>query len=260
MLLDPRNGPDWDLPPPTAPIRPYVIASSPRTGSTLLARLLWDTGLVGAPKEYLNPMQLRDWGLRLGSPARKAALAPLRGRAVGLAGRPPLLPRDLQAHLAQVIQRRSSKDGFFGLKLHFHHHQQHCSATPLTQLLGARPRWIHIHRQDRLAQAISWERALQSGRWASTQGPGLPQRYSRRRIQQALDRIERQERGWARILEGEEQISLSYESLLTDRQGSLRRILAFLGADEDTLLPPDPLQRQADHRSQAWAARFRQGL
>ena len=62
MLLDPRNGPAFDLPTPHSPRRTYVIASTPRTGSTLLARALWDTGLVGAPKEYLNPMQIRDLG------------------------------------------------------------------------------------------------------------------------------------------------------------------------------------------------------
>ena len=48
-LLDARNGEPFDLPP--SPLRPrtYVVASLPRTGSTLLCNALWDTGRAGAP-------------------------------------------------------------------------------------------------------------------------------------------------------------------------------------------------------------------
>ena len=33
------------------PSRPYLLASVPRTGSTLLSHLLWRTGCLGAPLE-----------------------------------------------------------------------------------------------------------------------------------------------------------------------------------------------------------------
>lgn len=259
VLLDPRNGPDWDLPPFPGALQPYVIASSPRTGSTLLARLLWDTGLVGAPKEYLNPMQLRDWGLRLGSPPTTWALSLLRGHAVGLAGRPPLCPNSA-AHLRAVMKRRTGPSGHFGLKLHFHHFEQHCGAG-IAPLLGGEPRWIHITRQDRVAQAISWDRALQSGQWAAHQSGGrLPERYSRRRIQSALDRIEAQEAGWRSVLAGRPVQQLSYEGLVGDKLGTLRECLSWLGVDaQSVVLPPDGLRRQSDGVSATWKQRFEAG-
>lgn len=259
MLLDPRNGPDWDLPPFSGPLRPYVIASSPRTGSTLLARLLWDTGLVGAPKEYLNPMQLRDWGLRLGSPPATWALSLMRGHAVGLAGRPPLCP-DPDKHLREVVKRRTGPSGHFGLKLHFHHFEQHCPEG-IAPLLGAEPKWIHITRNDRLAQAISWDRAMQSGQWAAHQrGPRLPQRYSRRRIQSALDRIEAQEAGWKRVLADKPVLHLDYEQLVQDKVGTLRACLAWLGVEAQAVaLPADGLTKQSDGVSAEWKQRFEAG-
>ena len=80
-LLDPRNGPRWDLPPPESPPDNYVIAAIPRSGSTLLSRVLWDCGQAGAPSEYLNPMQLCDWERRFGAPRSEM---PRTGRLSGI--------------------------------------------------------------------------------------------------------------------------------------------------------------------------------
>ena len=45
---------EYDFPEFDRRAQPYVIAESPRSGSQLLADLLWRTGLMGAPGEYLN--------------------------------------------------------------------------------------------------------------------------------------------------------------------------------------------------------------
>ena len=34
--------------------RPYMLASVPRSGSTFVSHLLWETGCLGAPLEYCN--------------------------------------------------------------------------------------------------------------------------------------------------------------------------------------------------------------
>ena len=125
-LIDPRNGAEWDLPPFEGEARTYIIASTPRTGSTLLCRSLWDTGVAAAPKEYLNPMQLRDWEVRLGATRRSRFLHRfLVGPAVGFAGRYGWGEAELSAHLARVRARRTGEDGLFGLKIHYHHFHSH---------------------------------------------------------------------------------------------------------------------------------------
>jgi hypothetical protein len=79
-LIDPRNSASHDFPPPGGPVRAYVIAATQRSGSTLLCRTLWDSGIAGAPKEYLNPLQLRDWEVRFGTPRSQLLYLVLRGR------------------------------------------------------------------------------------------------------------------------------------------------------------------------------------
>lgn len=262
-LIDPRNGPAWDLPEFAGAPRTYVIASTPRTGSTLLCRSLWDTGLAAAPKEYLNPMQIRDWEVRLGASAlSRSAHRLLVGPAVGLAGRVGWSEARLRAHLERVRRHRTAADGLFGLKLHAHHFERWFLSGALSwQEVLAPQRWIRIRREDRVAQAVSWARALQSGRWASHQRSLLPVIYRRRQVERLEAEILRQEGAWSRFFDsnGIEPLELSYEELVAERDVTLRRVLAFLGvAGAETAAIPEPsLAPQADATTEDWIERHR---
>lgn len=242
-MLDPRNGPDWDLPRFHGARRRYLVASTPRTGSTLLCRALWDTCRVGAPKEYCNPMQLRDWAVRAGSRSHRLLTGPL----VGLAGRGWSRGR-LQRHLDLVEGLRTGPTGWFGMKVHRHHFE----------------RWggfeadvvVRIVRDDRLAQAVSWARARQTNRWADFQTEQVRPRYSRRLIQRCLEAIEADEGAWARQFPQAE--VLTYEGLVSDLNGTVGRVLTRLG--EHSSVPVQAtLTVQADALNQEWAERFRTG-
>ncbi len=253
-LLDPRNGPDGDLPPDPGH-RVYVIASTPRTGSTLLARLLEATGRAGVPKEYLNPMQVRDWTVRRGGLAGLAH-RPLWGP---LAGATLLLPRGaawLDAHLADVRSRRAC-GGWFGLKLHAHHHARWFAHRDVASALGP-VTWIRVRREDRLGQAISWARALQTGAWASHQRPLRPPRYRRTAVLARLDAIDAGEGHWDRVL-GPAAFTVRYEALIEQPAATLSAVLEALDAPGPVAVPDVGLHRQADAVSDAWRARFLAG-
>ena len=238
MFLDPKNGPEFDLP-PAGDVRTYAVASLPRTGSTLLCRGLWDTGLCGAPKEYLNPMQRRDWGLRAGRRHYRLLMGPLQVLARG----------DIQEHLAEVRARRSS-GGWFGLKIHRHHYERFRG-------LLAVDRWVLITRRDRLAQAVSWARAIQTGRWASWQKGLLPPVYSRSRIARCLEQIEGAEAAWrAELGEVHEVV---YEDLVEDFEATLGSVLEHLELPPPATLPAPSLSRQADALSERWVERYQAG-
>jgi LPS sulfotransferase NodH len=264
MLLDPRNGPDFDLPTFVGTPRVYVIASLPRTGSTLLSQLLWDTGRVGAPKEYLNPMQVRDWEARL-SPTLlgRSVHRALRGPAVNvLAGRGRWDRARLEAYLARVRARRTGASGWFGLKIHWHHFERWFLSRGLDpeEILGP-IRWIALTREDHVAQAVSWARALQTGKWASWQSDQLPPIYDPRSIAARMDDIEAGERGWDAWFKAREiePLRLTFEQVVTDKEAAVRAALTWLEVpDAETVpIPPPPLRRQADGISAAWAARFK---
>jgi len=237
VFLDPKNGPEFDLP-ECSPTRTYAVASLPRTGSTLLCRGLWDTGVCGAPKEYLNPMQLRDWGLRAGRRRYRLLVGPLQVLARG----------DVAEHLAEVRRRRSS-NGWFGLKIHRHHWETFGSSVEVN-------RWIVITRRDRVAQAVSWARAIQTGRWADWQKSVLPPVYSRSRIERCLEQIHRDEAAWREELD--DALEVVYEDLVQDFRATLSDVLEHLEVRASDL-PAPAMSRQADAISQAWVERFRSG-
>jgi LPS sulfotransferase NodH len=249
VLLDPRNGPGWDLPPPDRAVRTWLLAATPRTGSTLLCRMLWDTGLVGAPKEYLNPMQLRDWEVRLGTPLSAARHRLISGRRLALVG-PGWSRRRLAAHLERVRQRRSG-GGWFGLKLHHHH---------LDRLTDPIDRCIFLTRRDRVAQAVSWARALQTDQWIGGEPP-QPARYSRWLIARCLSRIESGELGWEAYFRrsGVTPLRLCYEELTAAPSATVHAILAHLAVSDTNVCAAviPTLVQQADAISSAWIARFK---
>jgi len=255
-LLDPRNGPADDLPFVSRPERVWVMASSPRTGSTLVCRTLWDQGGLGAPKEYLNPMRLRDWRARgAAGPLLQATLGRAQGPWVGLGGQLPLSDEALARHLAFVAQRRTDPSGWFGLKIHAHHHQR-LLANPgrsLASVLAPVQRWVHMTRVNKEAQAVSWSRALQSGQWASTQRVLRAVRYRPGQLARLMKAIDAAERYWNRFFaeHGIEPLRITYEEAAADLGGTLARLRSFMGAP-DAPLPEVPLRRQGDGRSAAW--------
>jgi LPS sulfotransferase NodH len=263
MLLDPRNGPDFDLPPCDLPRRAWVVASLPRTGSTLLCRALWDTGRVGAPKEYLNPMQVRDWEVRLGTRVGSRLHRVVRGPALALVGRWGWTDARLRDHLDRVRARRTGPDGHFGVKIHHHHLARwFLDAGRDPQAWLEHPTWVLLTRQDRVAQAVSWARAVQTGQWASTQQPWMRPVYDRRHIERRLRSIEQGERAWTTWFEqvGVEPLRLHYEEITVDLPGSARRVLVHLGVRDAAQVPIEvpSLRRQADEVSEVWCRRFRE--
>lgn len=257
MLLDSKNGAAHDL--CGVPSKTLFIASSPRTGSTLLCRLLWSTGEVGRPKEYLNPMQVRDWSVRMGSPLQRIRHMPLRGPLLGLVGWSTWTESRRRAYLQAVMGHRSSANGWFGLKCHWHHFRAWFEEGGLDVESDLRVRqWVWIRRRDEIAQAVSWARALQTGQWASWQTPNRAPVYRPRQIQAALWRIRSQQRCWENVFErrGVQPQEVLYEDLTSSPSLWVVRILERCGLPPDLPVFPADLQPQTDDVNRAWIEQF----
>lgn len=248
------NGPAGDLPAFDGQGRVWVVASTPRTGSTLLCQALGETGRIGRPIEYLNPMQLRDWEVRWGSWASRLRHAALSGPLLGLVGWTWGAAR-IDAHLARVRALRTGPTGWFGLKLHAHHRRRWFGARAIEDTLGP-VSWVRVVRRDRVAQAVSWARALQTHQWATTQAPWRRARYDRAAIQARLSAIEADEADWDRLLVGRPVCTLAYEDVVADLHGAVKRVFSHLGEPDDVPIPQPRLRRQSDEESAAWIARF----
>ncbi len=258
-LLDPRNGPSWDLKASRLPCRTWCVAAVPRTGSTLLCRAVWDTQRVGAPKEYLNPMQLRDWRHRLDpSPTQRWVHGLLRGPAPAALNLGHWSDETLMAYLDRLRRRRTGPTGWFGLKIHHHHFARWFGNRDPEDFLGP-IRWVTITRRDKVAQAVSWARAVQTGRWAAHQRGWAPPLYDEGAIRRRLMEIERQEVAWSLWLRsrGLQPLELIYEDVVADLGGAVRSVLQHLGESPSDLVVRPGMQRQADATSQEWIARYR---
>lgn len=101
-------------------------------------------------------------------------------------------------------------------------------------------RWgdpVYMRRRDKIAQAISWAVAAQTGRFTSeVKARGEPE-YRRQDVQQALDTIVDQEHRWMSVLP-DRYLEVWYEDHVeTDPRDAARLILRFWGFDGE---PADP--------------------
>jgi LPS sulfotransferase NodH len=217
----------------------FAVCALPRSGSSLLCELLFATGLAGAPAEYFDETLMtrfrRRWGVS-----------------------------SSDEYLEALIARKTSPNGVFGFKAHFF---QLAQAFPADELERAFPslRYVYIRRLDRLRQAISWARAIQSGKWASdhevAERDGIS--YRRPQVDRLLEGIAERERLWeARFAAaGVDPLRVTYEQLVAAPAQTVRAVLRHIGVEaaDSVDVPPPSLRRQADEVTEEWVARYLEG-
>ena len=229
------------------PARTYLVATVPRTGSTWLTHLLWETGCLGAPLEYLN--------FEPSGPYYFAAKS-------------PSVQRDLWH---SVLARRTSPGGTFGVKCFPTQLESLREENPklLSEVMSmfvtdvATPRMIYLERGDRTAHAISYARATLSGVWRSEHdGQETPVAYSEAAIQQASEGLDLQIAAWELMFSDLRirPLRLSYEELVSNPAAALLQVGQFLGVEldpKDRIVVPS-VHKQADNDAKSWAWRFKQ--
>lgn len=219
--------------------RSYIIASSERSGSTYLAMILWATGILGAPWEYLNyDSEMKFMAQRL-------------------------QPLSVEDYFQRVVSLRTSANGVFGFKAHYHHFAkvlEHCPSL-LDRLPP--PRFIVITRRDRLGQAISLARAIQTGAWSSHAVAAREPAYDRALIEKCLVKVKLQADGWTQWLADRaiKPLVVDYEDLVTAPAAVLDRVRVFIEppahAKAETIDLP-AVRRQGDDTNAEWARRFQE--
>jgi LPS sulfotransferase NodH len=224
----------------------FLIASTRRAGASLLAAALESTGAIG-----VLAYDVARWRQRLHGRSWRHAT--------------------FDAYLDARWTRHASPRGVYGVRLAYDD-LEYLAATHGTIEWPARwlgrfggAAWVRMRRRDRVAQAISWSLAEQTGIWAgpgATAGACVPPEYERDRIAACLHRLEDEDRAWDRFVAacGAEPIDVIYEDLARDIGSATMRVLRAIGVP-----PPDPfycradVERQADATSREWADRYARG-
>jgi trehalose 2-sulfotransferase len=224
---------DLDFPEHTPRVR-FVICGSPRCGSHLLGHSLHDTGLFGYPLEYMNPTNLPRWA----------------GRAAAEGGAPDRV-------LPFLERRRTSPNGVFGIKLFVDHLANfRAHGGDLRDY-----RAILLLRRDVVAQAVSFDWAVQSGSWISQMPERAQPRYNPASIARRLEEIVEADGRWRKILGalGVPTLHMLYEDVAADPGAATARIaahcdVAFTEARQGARFIPE---RQESPAKREWTTRFR---
>ena len=225
------------------PTRSYIVASTPRSGSSLLCDGLALTGVLGVPVEYFNPVH-------------REALAARWGCGSHLSG-----------YLGGLCRMRTTPEGVFAAELHWEHalrlrEELGRTGAATGAAAGARPtgldldaeifervlpglRYIRIIRQDVDKQAVSFCIAAQTGRWGDIPGQDLgggvaEPIYRFEDVDRCRRWIEATELAWDRFFRRNAiaPLEVVYEDFVTDYVATFERIAAFLEVPIATVATP----------------------
>ncbi len=241
----------------------YVICTSPRSGSTLLCKLLAATGVAGNPDSYFHRPSISDW------------LADL-----GLARDPSASDREqLEAIFRTAIAKGTLDAGIFGLRLQRHSfdffieklfvlYPSYSNQLGRFRAAFGRVLFVHLTRRDKVAQAVSYVKARQTGLWhAAPDGTELerlspPQEpaYDASEIRTCLEEMTAHDANWEYWFAASEidPFQITYEQLSARPTKTLLAMLDRLGLEREAADGVEPeVAKLADDINHDWAVRFR---
>ncbi len=258
---------------PDRPPLTYLVCATPRSGSTLLCETLRASGRAGRPLEHFEVM--RDTG------------QPPQPRAYFPADLDPeldaLLPADQAGNpghetaedwWARVLEIGTGEDhDVWGGKLMWGHVPDFLSRAHelpglagadldavLRALLGDELPLLYVTRPDKVAQAVSLWRAVQTQAWRAADGAREPDgaEWSFAGIDHLVRLLESDDAAWRSwfAATGREPLELRFDELAADPRDAVARALRHIGLDAEGA-PGPATRRQGDDRNADWIARYR---
>lgn len=227
-----------------------LFAATGRSGSFLTCDLISQAGDLPFPDEYLNFGMLAastafDFPEHLNDAARLEYVMAAQRESHGLFACKVMWP---------VFA------GFFGNKPDASKDEMRELGNRALELLG-RTGFVWIRRRNRIAQAVSFEKARQSRIWTKMDHQtekSVSLLYSYQRILTCLRQIEYQEAQWQNFFEANdlEYYEVWYEDLLSDMERHVDEALQFLGLPMRRPVEHTKYVRQSNALNKEWRTRF----
>ncbi|WOF73829.1 Stf0 family sulphotransferase [Parvibaculaceae bacterium PLY_AMNH_Bact1] len=238
-----------------------ILCANPRSGSTMLCDLMAFTGALGRPASFYRPESIPEWAKQLG------------------VNHEPGSEEFERDYLAAVRREGTDASGIFGLRLMWDALEglvdrlsplfpgQQSDAALFERALG-RPLYVHLVREDKVAQAVSLVRAKQSGQWHLASDGSVrqgsrdpaPITYDARVIEKEIGSLTHDDAEWKAWFaqEAVTPLPVAYESLVTDPQAVIGGLLNAAGHDPAIAHDVVPrTARMADEESLKWIKRYR---
>jgi trehalose 2-sulfotransferase len=246
----------------------YLVCATPRSGSTLLCEMLRETEGAGRPLEHFEllrhsslPRQPREY-------FDDPETADVRERL------PPLAPGTPSQEVptawwARILAEGQSPNGVWGGKLMWGHVEDFLSRVrelpglvdtdlqgAISALLGE-ARLVFVTRADKVAQAVSLWRAVQTQAWRADAASQASAQYDFAAIDHLAGQLDRDERAWTGWFDRvrASPLRVSYDDLDRDAEEVVGRVLRFLGLSE-VPVPAPSTRRQRNDETQRWIERY----
>ena len=244
----------------------YIICTSPRSGSTLLCDLLTSTGIAGKPASHFHEPSIDEW---------------LDDYNIEPAS--DMIPNEVRAMIfGAAIARGRGDTGVFGLRMQRHSfaffieqlglfRNDRCNDLERLTATFGKLLFIHLTRSDKIAQAISYVKAEQSGLWhvapdgheIERLAPPREPVYDGPLLNKQVKEFEMADHEWQNWFAEQEitPLQLTYDELSIDPIAVLRRVLTLLRLDPMKAEGVEPgTARLADSTNEDWSVRLRAEL
>jgi LPS sulfotransferase NodH len=240
-------------------MKSYVICATPRSGSTLLCDLLDGTGVAGRPASYFRSESIPRWARRLNVPV-------VEGTGFD------------SSYIDAVLKEGRGGTGIFGFRLMWENVNELSIRLDrlFPELKDDRSRFeaafgsmlfIHLSRTDKVAQAVSRVKAMQTGLWhvaadgteRERTGPAENAIYDPSRIGKYVEELTAQDQAWVHWFTDNEiePLRLSYEAFSREPKDALESILSAMELDPAIAATIKPrTAKMSDLESQNWVSRF----
>lgn len=236
------------------PRRCYVVCALSRSGSNLLTDGLRETCRAGKPNQFFLPNFVAGFAAKHGLDA----------------------DNDFAGYVRGIVSRTVTGNGVFGFKAMGWYLEQFIAKLRQTGAFGAANtpdlemlrsafpglQFLRIVRRNKLRQAISKARALQTGVWKIRPGktPLAEPRFDPALIARCLDEIRWEENIWTQFFEAiaVEPFRVEYEDLCQNYRARIRSVLDYLeiSVSRNAQISEPVTARQADEISLEWEERY----
>ncbi len=254
------------------PALSYIICTNQRTGSSVLCEALRNSSVLGAPREHFLFWYWQTHNLER---LQEAYMQPW------------LLPND--AYLQRVFEKGTTANGVFGVKLMWEQFEavtdnlrsfpqfRNAPAPMILSALFPNLHYIFLTRADKVRQAVSFAKALQTGKFHIQHSllPDQPKSIGKGNTRKKLcynfyqvfhiyQSLIKKEAAWERYFAkaGIKPYRIVYEQFEDALDKAVQDIANYLNSP----LPPNKpvqkltLKKQSDATSEEWVQRFKKEL
>jgi LPS sulfotransferase NodH len=230
---------------PTEPTRSYLVCGTPRSGTWLLCALLASTRVAGRPHEYFwtgtEEPAMKAWETTTFAEYVRAVLA------AGTTPNGVFGAKVMWGSMPNLIGRLRASDA--------------AREREVLEAVLPNPRFVWVRRQDTVAQAVSWSKAIQTGHWHHWDPPAtIEPRFDLAQIDALVEEIDAHGEAWRRWFSNNDidPLEVRFEELVSEQDRVVRRLLDALGIElpEEAIVSAQTV-KVGDSLNDEWTKRYR---